>query len=248
MIVKFLKHFCIGMPNLHNTSPGQAQEFNMSKVKYMRYHWDDDLKVHYYKMKGSGKIIYNYNDLTEFGIDERQIEEQVPNMDADMVDTHIDDDNAWQGGANKYEDPQGWSQWQQNSWTQHGTTYDNYFSGSTGDESFILTLLKNTRVQQCKRHEEESCRRDEFEVAQAKRFREVHEHITTNDNNFNSFSLYATDQFNEIRQNMASNHVTTQDGIRDMICDQNDNHCHYQQFYREICDFLDYEYGGEGVA
>lgn len=31
-------------------------------------------------------------------------------------------------------------------------------------------------------------------------------------------------------------------------CYQNDNHHYYQQFYREMYDFLDYEYGSEGVA
>lgn len=73
------------------------------------------------------------------------------------------------------------------------------------------------RVEQRERHEEESRRRDEFEATQAERFREVHEHLTAHDNNFNSFASYATEQFNEICQNIASNHVATQDGIHDMI-------------------------------
>lgn len=33
-----------------------------------------------------------------------------------------------------------------------------------------------------------------------------------------------------------------------MICYQNDNHHHYQQFYKEMCDFLDAEYVNDGVA
>lgn len=95
MIAKFLKHFCIGVSNLHNISLGQAQEFNMSIMKHMGYHWDEDLKVYYYKMKGSCKIIYNYDDSTKFGIDERQVEEQALDIDANMVDTQLDNDNAW---------------------------------------------------------------------------------------------------------------------------------------------------------
>lgn len=94
MIAKLLRNFGIGVPNLQNISPGQAQEFNMSTMKYMRYHWDDYLKVYYYKMKGFSKIVYNYDDSTEFDIDERQVEEQAPNMDTDMVDAHLDVDNC----------------------------------------------------------------------------------------------------------------------------------------------------------
>lgn len=70
LIEKFLKHFSIGVPNLQNMSPGQAQEFNMRMMKHMGYHWHEDLKVYYYKKNGFGKIIYNYYDSTEFSIDE----------------------------------------------------------------------------------------------------------------------------------------------------------------------------------
>lgn len=63
-------------------------------------------------MKESGKIIYNYDDPTKFGMDKRQVEEQVPNVDAYMVNTNLDNDNAWQGGAAEYKDSQGWGQWQ----------------------------------------------------------------------------------------------------------------------------------------
>ena len=89
-----------------------------------------------------------------------------------MVDTHLDDDNVWQGGATKYEDSQGWAQCQYNSWTQHGITYRNPFGiGSIGDESSILTLLENMHVKQRECHEEESRRNDEFEVAQVESFK-----------------------------------------------------------------------------
>lgn len=75
MIAKFLLHFGIDMENLHNISPDQDQEFNISIMKHIGYHWDGDLKIYYYRMKGSGKIVYNYDDLVEFGIDELYVEE-----------------------------------------------------------------------------------------------------------------------------------------------------------------------------
>lgn len=53
MIAKFLRHFGIGVPNLQNISPSQALEFNTSIIKHMGCHWDDALKVYYYKIKGS---------------------------------------------------------------------------------------------------------------------------------------------------------------------------------------------------
>lgn len=47
-------------------------------------------------MKGSSKVICNYDDPTQFGIgfiDEQQVEEQVHHVDTDMVDTNHDDDH-----------------------------------------------------------------------------------------------------------------------------------------------------------
>lgn len=44
-----------------------GQEFNMSTMRHMGYHWDDNFKVYFYKMKGSGMVIYNYDDPAEFG-------------------------------------------------------------------------------------------------------------------------------------------------------------------------------------
>lgn len=96
-------------------------------------------------------------------------------------------------------------------------------------------------VEQQERHEEESRRRDAFEVAQEERFKVVHEHLISQDNNFNNLSMYATEQFNEICQNMTFSHGVTQTDINDMTRYQNDNNHHYQRFYREMCDFLDYD-------
>lgn len=43
----------------------------------MGYHWDDDLKVCYYRVKGSGRVIYNYDDPNEFDpINEEQLVEE----------------------------------------------------------------------------------------------------------------------------------------------------------------------------
>ncbi|KAI5387081.1 hypothetical protein KIW84_073293 [Lathyrus oleraceus] len=81
-------------------------------------------------MKGSDRIICNYDDPAKFGIDDQQVEEQIPNVDVYMIDTHLDNDSDWKGGVIEHEDPQGWAQWQQNSSTRHDNTYVNYSSES----------------------------------------------------------------------------------------------------------------------
>lgn len=66
-------------------------------MKHMGYRWDSNLNVYYYKMNGSDKIVYNYDDLTEIEFEGPQVEEQVLHEDADMVEP--DDKN---------EDPPEW--------------------------------------------------------------------------------------------------------------------------------------------
>lgn len=76
MIEKLLRHFDIGVPNLPCISPGQSHEFNMTTMRHLGYHWDTKLKVCFYKMKGFSKVIYNYDDLDEFGtnfVDEQHV-------------------------------------------------------------------------------------------------------------------------------------------------------------------------------
>lgn len=63
MIANILKHFHIGVPNLVCISPGHAQEFNKSTMSNMGYHWDNNIKAYYYRLKRSSELIYNYDDL-----------------------------------------------------------------------------------------------------------------------------------------------------------------------------------------
>lgn len=77
-------------------------------------------------MKGSGKVIYNYDDPAEFSlaiVEEQLLEDPHYQVDMKMVDTHHGDDEAWLCDEEQHEDPQEWGHWQQNSWTQHGTSY-----------------------------------------------------------------------------------------------------------------------------
>lgn len=95
MIAKILKHFYIGVPNLRCISPDQTQKFNKSTMTNIGYHMDDNLKVYFYRMKGSGKIIYNYDDPTEFGlviVEEQPVEDPHHHVNAEMDDTHHEDD------------------------------------------------------------------------------------------------------------------------------------------------------------
>lgn len=68
IIAKILKHFLNGVTNLQCISPNRAQEFNKRTMTNMGFHWDNNLKVDFYRMKGSDKVIYNYDDPAEFGL------------------------------------------------------------------------------------------------------------------------------------------------------------------------------------
>lgn len=111
MIAKIPKHLCIGVANIQNISHGQAQEFNSITMRHMGYHWDNDLNVYYYNMKGSSKVIYNYDDPSDWiwyiFIDEHQVEEQAQNIDADTVDTPHDDEvpQGWKCVADEHDGP-----------------------------------------------------------------------------------------------------------------------------------------------
>lgn len=108
--------------------------------------------------------------------------------------------------------------------------------------------MENMHIKNYECHQEESCRYDAFEVAQEECFRLVLEHMNAQDTNFNNISMYATEKFNQTHQNITFNHCATQTGINNMIHYQNENHHHYQQFYKETCDLWDVEYGNNGVA
>lgn len=114
MITTIMKHFGIGVSNLLHISPGLAQEFNKSTLTNMGYHWDDINKVYFYHMKGSGKVIYNYDDSTEFGpanVEEQPIDDQAHHVDTKKVDTNHEDDEVWLHVKEKHEDPQERGQW-----------------------------------------------------------------------------------------------------------------------------------------
>lgn len=218
----------------------------------MGCHWDNNLKVYIYRMKRSSKVIYNYDDPTEFGhvnVEEKPVEDQDRHVDTKIDDTHHANDYTWLCYEEQHEDLQGWGQWQQNSCTQHDTTYGNNSRvDSSGEESSIIPLMESRCVEKQERHQEESHRRDTFEVTQEERFKLVHEHLNSQDTKFNNFATYITKQLNQTRQDMAFNLGATQTGINNIVGFQNDNHHHYHQFYSEMCDFLDAVYGNEGVA
>lgn len=86
-----------------------------------------------------------------------------------MADTSHEEDEVWLHNVTyqQHEDLQVWDQWQQNYWTHYGTTYgDDSGIGSSGDESTIITMIENMRVQQKERQQEELCRHDAFEADQ----------------------------------------------------------------------------------
>lgn len=139
--------------------------------------------IYFYRMKGSSKVIYNYDDANEFApfiIANQLVDKQDHHVDMEMKVTHHEDYEAWLHGEEKHEDSQGWDQWKQNSWTQRGAAYGNNSGiGSSGDVYSIITMLKDICVEQQERHQEDSRRRDAFEAAQEERFRLIQEHMNS---------------------------------------------------------------------
>lgn len=68
MIQSILDYFGIDVPTLSFISLGPFQEFSKTTMTLMGYFWDKENKVYYYRMKGIGKIIYNYDDPAEFAL------------------------------------------------------------------------------------------------------------------------------------------------------------------------------------
>lgn len=64
----------------------------------MGYHWDNVNKVYFNRVKGSGKIIYNYDDPNEFAlvnIEEQLVDDNDHHVDAKMEDTNHGEDKVW---------------------------------------------------------------------------------------------------------------------------------------------------------
>lgn len=107
-------------------------------------------------------------------------------------------------------------------------------------------MLKNMQVKKDERYEADYRRRDALEAAQMERFLLIQENMTTQDTNFASFSSYVTKTLVSMRNKMDSNHAATIARINHIISIQNENHYHYAQFYREMCDYLDHHFGNDG--
>ncbi|CAI8585311.1 unnamed protein product [Vicia faba] len=104
------------------------------------------------------------------------------------------------------------------------------------------------KVRRDERYEEDCRRRDAFEAAQEERFRLLHKHMTTQDTNFEAFASYVSEKLLSERNEMDVNHASTNARINHMISSQNENHYHYAQFYREMCNFLDHHFRNEGYG
>lgn len=102
------------------------------------------------------------------------------------------------------------------------------------------------KLRQYERYVEDCRRRGAFEAAQMERFHLMQEHMTTQDGKFDICVSYVMESLMSMRNEMDVNHVTAIARINHMISTQNENHHHYAQFYREMCEFLDFNYGNDG--
>lgn len=78
------------------------------------------------------------------------------------------------------------------------------------------------------------------------RFRLMQEYMTSQDANFEVFVSYVTESLVSMQNDMDVNHASMISRINHMISAHNKNHHHHAQFYQEMCELLDYNYGNDG--
>lgn len=124
--------------------------------------------------------------------------------------------------------------------------YGSAFGTGFSDISSIMTKLQNMQLRKDERYVEDCRRRDVSEASQMERFCLMQEYMTTQDANFDAFASYVTESLVSMRNEMDMNPDAMIARINHMTSAQNDNHHHYDRFYREMCDFLDHHYGNDG--
>lgn len=120
------------------------------------------------------------------------------------------------------------------------------FGTNYNDTAFIMTMLQDMQMKQDERYDEECKWRDTFEAAQMKQFCLMHQHMSTQDSNFKDFAAYVTESLVSLRIYMNSNHDVIIAKIDHLISSQEEDYVYYERFYREMFDFLDSRYHGEG--
>lgn len=74
----------------------------------------------------------------------------------------------------------------------------------------------------------------------------IQQHMSTQDSNFESFALYATESLVSLQTYINVNHVVVMARINHMMSAQEKDFAHYERFYCEMCDLLDSQYHDEG--
>lgn len=194
----------------------------------MGYFWDINLRAcHFHACKNSRKV-YKFDDSAEFG--------------DDAAEAHVDDEQHMRV---PHDVPKGDGAFQDAPHVDaHRSNFGTGFYGV--DTSSIMTMLQNMQLRHDERCVEDCQRRDAFEAAQMERFFLMQEHVNTQDANFETFSSYVTETLVPMQNDMDTNHAATTTRINHMIASKNENHHQYMRFYREMCEFLDYQYGNVG--
>lgn len=74
----------------------------------------------------------------------------------------------------------------------------------------------------------------------------MHQHLSTQDANFEVFASYMTEALVSLRTDMNTNHEAIVARINHLISAHEDDSHHYGSFYREICGVIDSQYHNEG--
>ncbi|CAI8605780.1 unnamed protein product [Vicia faba] len=139
-------------------------EFDLSSLRHMRYNWD--IKENAYYLCIGNKKIFNFDDPTavEDNVDAHEMEEQHiggnNEEDINMADGDYAEDNAWMRATDNQER---WTQQSDGRYHEHGSS------------------------SQDKRYEEEVIWRENVQAIEDARYKQVQEHIASQDANIDLF-------------------------------------------------------------
>lgn len=102
----------------------------------------------------------------------------------------------------------------------HGDEHGAGFGIGSDNTSSIMNMLQNMQMRQVERYVEECKWREAFEAAQMEHFLMMHQHMSTQDSNFQAFASYVTESLVSLRIDMNVNHDADLGKINHLISSQ----------------------------
>src|SRR3954470_22661440 len=202
IIQTIVNHFGMRLDHLHYTRIHQSQEFSQTTLTFMGYHWNPVRKTYYLIQKGTGKVIYNYDDPTEFGNNAGNEEEGLDQDNANDDDHHMED-VAQDTDANwRYVPPQ-----------QEDIPWG-YTAPPPPDQTNIISMLENMQIiqqqhfdtQQLQFQQMQQLQQDRYD-AQQQQYQSLYNLVQDHKSNFETFASNSTLRQNQFEEMALHRHA-----------------------------------------